>query len=495
MNKKTKITISIVGITIVLLALLGLTYAYYFTMVNENTDTKSVSSSTKKLELSWGDGNGSISASNVEPSTGYWLQKTFSITNNGAANKYTVVVENPYIYTGSTVTNNTTFEQNAFRYTVSCSGSGCQNVSTKTTFPITGGAILETTIPANTTHSYTLYLYYVDTGKSQNNDMGKNFQAKLNIRVPDNYIGNANYLSFKAYNNALYKASAFPGTKYKETPTSTPGYASAMGTEKDLSKTSDNNGTSYYYRGGVDDNYVNFANRCWRIVRIEGDGSIKLVLEDGNYECDSDYYRGDWHVGRGEYGSETVNGQTRFKFTGSSMASNLKSFQNSYLSSYLNFMKSDSWCIDKNGQNYSTSSFNYNSYNRIYRYDSSNPTFSCDTANKVTTYDGTNAMYVGALTADEVAYAGGVLNLQYNEYYLINDYQKNSGSVFWTLTPTSFATSDKIAALSYKGHIGEWAANDSGSYISYRPAVILKKTAIAYTGNGTKADPYDVTGY
>ena len=138
MNKKTKITISIVGITIVLLALLGLTYAYYFTMVNENTDTKSVSSSTKKLELSWGDGNGSISASNVEPSTGYWLQKTFSITNNGAANKYTVVVENPYIYTGSTVTNNTTFEQNAFRYTVSCSGSGCQSVSTKTTFPITG---------------------------------------------------------------------------------------------------------------------------------------------------------------------------------------------------------------------------------------------------------------------------------------------------------------------------------------------------------------------
>ena len=34
----------------------------------------------------------------------------------------------------------------------------------------------------------------------------------------------------------------------------------------------DNYGTSYYYRGNVQNNYVKFANFYWRIVRINGDG-------------------------------------------------------------------------------------------------------------------------------------------------------------------------------------------------------------------------------
>ena len=39
---------------------------------------------------------------------------------------------------------------------------------------------------------------------------------------------------------------------------------------------------SYYYRGNVTNNYVEFANKCWRIVRVTGDGSIKLVLHNDN---------------------------------------------------------------------------------------------------------------------------------------------------------------------------------------------------------------------
>ena len=53
-------------------------------------------------------------------------------------------------------------------------------------------------------------------------------------------------------------------------------------TESLLASTEDDYGTSYYFRGAVKNNYVQFANKCWRIVRINGDGSVKLVLHNDN---------------------------------------------------------------------------------------------------------------------------------------------------------------------------------------------------------------------
>ena len=41
----------------------------------------------------------------------------------------------------------------------------------------------------------------------------------------------------------------------------------------------DNYGTSYYFRGNVTNNYVYFANFYWRIVRINGDGSIRIIYD------------------------------------------------------------------------------------------------------------------------------------------------------------------------------------------------------------------------
>ena len=49
-----------------------------------------------------------------------------------------------------------------------------------------------------------------------------------------------------------------------------------------LASAEDDYGTAYYFRGAVKNNYVQFANKCWRIVRIVGDGSVKLVLHNDN---------------------------------------------------------------------------------------------------------------------------------------------------------------------------------------------------------------------
>ncbi len=55
--------------------------------------------------------------------------------------------------------------------------------------------------------------------------------------------------------------------------------------ESVISTTADEYGTSYYYRGAVKNNYVNFNRMCWRIVRIEGDGSVRMILADKDAEC------------------------------------------------------------------------------------------------------------------------------------------------------------------------------------------------------------------
>ena len=55
-------------------------------------------------------------------------------------------------------------------------------------------------------------------------------------------------------------------------------------TEAVMASAADDYGTSYYFRGAVTNNYVEFANKCWRIVRVTGDGSVKLTLFNNNAE-------------------------------------------------------------------------------------------------------------------------------------------------------------------------------------------------------------------
>ena len=46
-----------------------------------------------------------------------------------------------------------------------------------------------------------------------------------------------------------------------------------------LCSAKDADGTSYYYRGNVTNNYVKFADKYWRIVRINGDGTVRVIYD------------------------------------------------------------------------------------------------------------------------------------------------------------------------------------------------------------------------
>ena len=308
--------------------------------------------------------------------------------------------------------------------------------------------------------------------------------------------------------------------------------------EKNMSVATDDYGTSYYYRGNVIDNYVNFAGMCWRIVRISGDGSIKLILEDQDEVCSSTM-NGNWNIptttggtinygnfGYTEYEANTLTASDGTKNAKTvtnidylnggtenteSMATAFKNFQTGPLANYLDKLKAGDWCL--NDKAYATSSdnttsltsqeildkqvngpeFYYDSWVRLKGKTMKEPTLKCNGTNMDKFADNTD-MYVGTLTADEIVYAGGKADTSNPDYYLINNYQKSTRDDFWSLSPFYFNSVNNIIAFAirvdYSGTFEDsgYVSNASG----LRPAVSLKSSVQITGGNGTKANAYTI---
>ena len=80
-------------------------------------------------------------------------------------------------------------------------------------------------------------------------------------------------------------------------------------TEAVMASTADDYGTSYYFRGAVENNYVEFANKCWRIVRVTGDGSIKLTLFNNNAEGNTNPC-----AEANDSGNAAITGESKFNY-------------------------------------------------------------------------------------------------------------------------------------------------------------------------------------
>ena len=279
-------------------------------------------------------------------------------------------------------------------------------------------------------------------------------------------------------------------------------------TEKVLSVTSDDYGTSYYYRGGVEDNYVNFAGMCWRIVRIEGDGSTKLLLEDRNTECNSSSYTGNWSDGSTYvFGHDSSNRANFLNFSGG-LADSFKTFQTSKLSGSLDKLKVDEWCYDDTVTE--TRSYGYDDdWNRVYTeseatngwytdeyygaytriYTNKKPSLVC-TGKKLTNYADSTNMYVGTLTADEMSFAGAYGTSNY-AYYLMNDYTKNNSLYWWWGLSPRYFNGEGGYGGAFILSVGGDLVSDS-VYVDFysRPAVSLKSGSVITSGEGTLEKPY-----
>ena len=333
-------------------------------------------------------------------------------------------------------------------------------------------------------------------------------------------------------------------TIYSETPLNTPAEEISGETERTLSLAIDDYGTLYYYRGNVTDNYVNFAGTCWRIVRIAGDESIKLILEDQNTTCESSNYTGNWSIGTGNFGySENLddlnlisNSKNNKKYeikllapsipdkqfymnylnssNSSSMANNFQNFQSNKLNDYLNNLKNGDWCLndvayndetgttklsnsDKYNYYNNNTSFYYDSYVRLKGKTTKEPTLKCNGTNMSKFANNIN-MYVGTLTVDEIVFAGGKFDYPNSNtnYYLINDYHQKNNLNFLSMTLVYFVYGSDVALYidEYGGirENGDDTYNFVSSVNNIRPAINLKSNIQITGGAGTKENPYEI---
>lgn len=220
----------------------------------------------------------------------------------------------------------------------------------------------------------------------------------------------------------------------------------------------DDYGSTYYFRGDIKTNYVDFADQMWRIIRINGDGTVKLIL-NGTTDTVQSFYQNT----EGEF----------YKFEESNIQSYLNSWYEFNLTSYDNYIAIDKYCNDYTTTN--ETDHIYNSYVR--NITDKIPTFNC-LGEKVGTK-------IGLITADEVIYAGGSYQTENTSYYLYNG---DITDGWWTMTPaTGTETSMNPFIVNATGSIDNTIA---GSYNrSIRPVISLIKD-ISVTGAGTEENPY-----
>ena len=303
--------------------------------------------------------------------------------------------------------------------------------------------------------------------------------------------------------------------------------------ENILASAEDDYGTSYYFRGNVKNNYVQFANKCWRIVRITGNGAVKLILHNDNSDgvsnpcsslsnapraafsgysnfnisADDEAYVGFMYgtTGASDYAITHAN------VNKSTILTNLETWYTNNLTSYEDKLADTIWCNDKSKTVFELQStvvsipflpsirINPNLSFIDGDLTKTLPTLKCPDDNNGgklskftvndTTYGNGNLTYkIGLLTADEAAFAGLILGKTNTATYL----QENAiGTAWLTMSPCGYNNS-VASVISVRDGIMESAATSENLITTtIRPSIaLIPETEV--TGSGTSEDPYVV---
>ncbi len=313
-------------------------------------------------------------------------------------------------------------------------------------------------------------------------------------------------------------------------PITTPGAAISTASEALLASTEDDYGTSYYFRGAVTNNYVEFANKCWRIVRIGGDGSVKLILHNDNENgatnpCSSTNnsenaafarYSGTTYTSvfneKGAdnayvgfmYGTPNSNSYdaTHANINKSTILNILETWYNNNLKLYDNMLYNNTFCIEKElitdtsydpwnwgnvkGLGYAKNVTYYGAVQRLTsssnRPGGTGPILKCNGEfNKVVSK-------IGLISIDEAIFAGYAANVKNSQNYLQENATSND---WWTISPAGFGSSGSAYIWFIRGTLSEPLGHPVVRKDAIRPYISFKQSVKA-TGEGTAQDPYKV---
>ena len=307
------------------------------------------------------------------------------------------------------------------------------------------------------------------------------------------------------------------GTSIKTRTYNLKGYAMTQSeresdkSDKGLYQMEDDDGISYYYRGSVNNNYVKYADAYWRIIRINGDGSVRLLYAGTtanasgfglnikswvkfNTKSDNPAYVGYM------YGS-TLNTSYEKTNVNENDSNIKKELDNWYKTNILgtsneSVIADAGFCNDRSlssGDGYSATGSNtyYGPYSRYYQ--TKQPTLKCAQTNDLFTLStntkGNKALTypIGLITVDELMLSG------YADGYINKSAYTYSTSHYWNLSSSAFNVFALMAngfALSSEGYPHGY------QYVTYgfgvRAVINLSSEAQISGGIGTSSSPYEI---
>ncbi len=282
----------------------------------------------------------------------------------------------------------------------------------------------------------------------------------------------------------------------------------------------DDLGTSYYFRGAVENNYVKFANFYWRIIRINGDGTIRMI-----YDGTSAHANGENSIDREVSGTAfntnsndnayvgymygTPNSSTYEDTHANTNDSTIKTANDNWYKTniadagYSQYIADAIYCADRQvasvpsmeltGNGTGTQETGYGFFKRIEISSEGMPTnvtpsLKCTQANDKFTVtsslgNGDLTYPVGLLTIDEANMAGGYIVSENYSYYLY------SGQYYWTMSPYDFYIGSSSFWIVFSP--GGLSTDDVRLSSALRPVISLKSD-ITFSGNGSMSSPFEI---
>ena len=336
---------------------------------------------------------------------------------------------------------------------------------------------------------------------------GKAFNGTIYVENVNCELGN-----IPGYDTILLNNGGQDAIEIKETPD----FSQIADTDEGMFAAKDDLGTSYYFRGAVNNNWIKFGQEngidiYWRIIRINGDNSIRIIYSGTTAPTsDSSVVMSgtETTIGRTMINKAEVSATSEYvgyMYTesqqhGTQNASVVMEYIDNWFENKTNLKNSsliaDSiFCNDRSvidGSWVSSGfSFHYASFTRNQSLTS--PTLLCDNINDRFTVNNSigNAALnnpVGLITADEVAYAGGKHGTANANYYLQN------GQWYWTMSPGDYTQkNDNESGIFQYAMMSNGGINVPGIIDDYyiRPVINLSSDVVL-TGNGTWNNPYKV---
>ncbi len=337
-----------------------------------------------------------------------------------------------------------------------------------------------------------------------------------------------------------------------KTTSTTPNFSTVATTNEGMYSAQDDLGTSYYFRGAVDNNWVKYGkytkdmyncnngtisatdtgNSCtkiassgddiyWRIIRINGDGSIRMIYSGVKAPTESTKVikTEDTSLGVTVFNANTDSSEyVGYMYTlgqqhGTSKSSDIKTYLDNWYANYTDLNKTGTkitdqiYCNDRTASTsdvaYSTTNYTtltiWNSTGTEYYYGASgriakdnNPMLTCAvdsdrfTVNKINGKGNSSLTYpIGLITIDEVEMAGNNWSERNTSYYLLtmND---------WLGSPNYFRSGVSAAYGFYADNSGFLDLGPVSADFEVHPVVSLSSKA-KLSGNGTYSNPYTVS--